>query len=145
MLDFMIQSLSVGITLIGLMTPAVLLVMWLQYRDFGQPRIRLEDIMPELREIKASRSDKKIADMPYNNPSTINNGMQPSTINNGMQQCTYSIDKSQHCMDVFGTLPLNSSMNPFLTPQEPSHFAERELLMFSTMFLYLQYQKSIKK
>lgn len=75
-----------------------------------------------------------MADMPYNNPSTINNGMQ---------QCTYSIDKSQQCMNAFGTLPLNSSMNPFLTPQEPYHFPERELLMLSTMFLYLRSTKKV--
>ena len=55
MLDLLIDVWGVALKVLGLMSPAVFLVMWLQYKDFGQPRIRLQDIMPEIRELEEKK------------------------------------------------------------------------------------------
>lgn len=76
MIDLLISLWEIGLGFIGLIAPAVLFTMWRQWEDFGEPRIRLQDVkdimIPEQRKKENNRDTSR--PIPPTGGSGVSNG-----------------------------------------------------------------------
>lgn len=124
MINLLISSLKIGLGFIGLMTPAVMFVMWRQWKDFGEPRIKMQDII-----------DKTSRPNPPTGGSGVPKGNEIHLMAARLKQCEYQqMASERHSPNLD---------NVFSEPTPPmlhceKIFFEQELIMLCMMYLVYQ-------
>lgn len=162
MIDLLISSWEIGLGFIGLMAPAVIVVMWWQCQDIGEPRIKMQDIMMIPEQRKEEKNNNTSRTIPPTGGSGVSNrsGINLKTVaipeskikTGGFGELVYMAERLRQCEN---QQIASVSQSPKLgnvfsepTPQMlncEKMLCERELIMLCMMYLIYQDAKTKKE